>query len=114
MGVSSNTLAYYKDRLSKFVCQVDYLKATRREIEHYLNTIPPNQYGLATRHASFRTIKTFYRWLNTEYGLNNPLNDMPVPILSKPILLSLSQEEVLYLIEQEDSIRNKAINRIFY
>ncbi|MFC1958549.1 helix-turn-helix domain-containing protein [Chloroflexota bacterium] len=39
-GVSPNTLNYYKDRLSKFIYQVDYIKATRRDIERYLNTIP--------------------------------------------------------------------------
>jgi site-specific recombinase XerD len=113
MGVSPNTLDYYKDRLSKFAQQVDYLKATRRTIEHYLNTIPPNQYGLATRHASFRTIKTFYRWLNTEYGLPNPITDMPAPILGKPILPSLEKYQVEHLIKQALTIRDKAIIALF-
>jgi hypothetical protein len=66
MGVSPRTLGFYKERLSKFVLAVDYLKASRQEIQRYLNSIPPSQYGLATRHASFRAIKTFYCWLNTE------------------------------------------------
>ncbi|MFC2071481.1 tyrosine-type recombinase/integrase [Chloroflexota bacterium] len=38
---------------------------------------------------------------------------MPAPILGKPILPSLSQEEVLYLIEREDSTRDKAIIALF-
>ncbi|MFC2047902.1 hypothetical protein ACFLSK_00510 [Chloroflexota bacterium] len=113
MGVSLNTLNYYKDRLSRFVHQVDYLKATRRVIERYLNTIPPNQYGLATRHASFRTIKTFYRWISTEYGMRNPINGMPAPILGKPILPILSASEVLYVIEQTGNVRDKTIIALF-
>ena len=113
MGVSPRTLEFYRDRLSQFGRAVDYTKATRAEIERYLNSIPPNQYGLATRHASFRAIKTFYRWLNTEYGLRNPVNGMSAPILGKPILPSLSASDVLYLIERTNSIRDKAIIALF-
>ncbi|MFC1988408.1 tyrosine-type recombinase/integrase [Chloroflexota bacterium] len=113
MGVSFNTLDYSKDRLSRFVYQVEYLKTTRRVIEHYLNTIPPNQYGLATRHASFRTIKTFYRWLSAEYGMRNPINGMLVLILGKPILPSLSTEDVKLLIKKTEHIRDKAIISLF-
>jgi integrase/recombinase XerC len=113
MGVSPRTLEFYRDRLSQFVLSVDCAQATRAEIERYLNSIPPNQYGLATRHASFRAVKTFYRWLNTEYGLRNPVNGMSAPILGKPILPSLSASDVLYLIEQTNSTRDKAIIALF-
>jgi len=113
MGVSPKTLIYYKDRLSKFINDVDYLRATRKDIEHHLNSIPPNKNGLATRHASFRTIKTFYRWLNTEYGFSNPVNNLPAPILGKPLLPSLSTDEVLNLIVEVDNIRDKAIIALF-
>ncbi len=113
MGVSARTLEFYRDRLSQFVLVVNYAKATRAGIERYLNSIPPNQYGLATRHASFRTIKTFYKWLNNEYSLRNPVNGMSAPILGKPILPSLSASDVLYLVEQTNSIRDKAIIALF-
>ena len=89
MGVSNNTLRYYRERLSKFITNVDYTKASRMTIQQYLNSIPPNHNGLATRHASFRTIKTFYRWLNSQYGLPNPIEGMPAPILGKLILPSI-------------------------
>jgi len=78
-----------------------------------LKSIPPNQYGLATRHASFRAIKTFYRWLEAEYGIKNLLNGMPAPILGKPILPALSASETLSLIEQISNIRDKAIIVLF-
>ncbi|MCX6005339.1 MAG: helix-turn-helix transcriptional regulator, partial [Chloroflexi bacterium] len=73
MGVSNKTIEFYKDRLRPFISEVNYLKATAVSIQRYLNTIPPNQNGLATRHASDRAIKTFYRWLNTEFGFSNPI-----------------------------------------
>lgn len=113
MGVSSRTLRFYKERLSKFIQAVDLTKATRQDIQRYLNSIPPNQNGLGTRHASYRAIKTLYRWLLSEYGFPNPVEGMPAPILGKPILHSLEKEQVFYLIDKASSIRNAAIISLF-
>ena len=113
MGVSPATLEFYKNMLSPFVARVDYVKASRHQVEKFLNSIPPNHYGLATRHAYFRAIKTFYRWLNTEYGLPNPIKGMSAPILGKPIMPSLTQEQVEILLEQAHTSRDKAIIALF-
>lgn len=113
MGVSPRTLSFYRERLSKFVSVVDYVEGTRQDIRSYLNSIPPNKYGLGTRHASFRAIKAFSRWLNTEYSLPNLMKDMPAPILGKPILPSLEKEQVLHLIAESPSTRDKAIIALF-
>ena len=113
MGASPKTIRFYKERLSKFANDVNYLKASRASIQRYLNTIPPNRYGLATRHASFRAIKTFYRWLHSEYGISNPIDAMSAPILGKPILPSLEQSQVLYLIEHVSNVRDNAIIALF-
>ena len=80
-AVSPQTLRYYRDRLSKFVARVNYLKATRQGIERYLNSIPPNENGFGTRHASFRAIRAYFGWLNNEYGLPNPMTGVAAPIL---------------------------------
>ena len=92
MGVSPRTVQFYQERLSKFADRVNYLTASRQHIERYLGSIPPNERGLATRHASFRAIKTLYRWLSAEYGMNNPVEGMSAPMLGKPIMPSLSRE----------------------
>ena len=109
MGVSPKTLDFYVDRLCKFINEVDYLRATSKDIEHHLKSIPANHNGLATRHASFRAIKTFYIWLNEQHGIRNPIQGMPSPILGKPILPSLTSEQVKYLIDVVENIRDKAI-----
>lgn len=72
-----------------------------------------SNYGLATRHASFRAIRTFYRWLESEYNLDNPMVGLSAPILGKPILPVLEQKQVLYLIDMADHIRDKAIIALF-
>ena len=113
IGVSPKTLEFYKDRLYKYVSRVDYLKATPQSIQRYLNSIPANHNGFATRHASFRAIKTFYRWLNVEYGLNNPMANLTAPILGKPILPSLTGEQVLTLVNEAHCPRDKAVISLF-
>ena len=112
-GVSPRTLEFYQYGLDRFTLSNDCLKATPYKIERYLNTIPPNHNGLASRHASFRILRTFYRWLETEHGISNPTENMRGPILGKPILPSLTQEQVLQLIEMAPTIRDKAIIALF-
>ena len=89
MGVSPKTMDFYHCRLGRFVKEYDYFKVTREGIEQYLNAIPPNVNGLATRHASYRALKTFFRWLELEYSIANPMQRIKAPILGKPILLLL-------------------------
>ena len=115
IGVSPSTLKGYKWALGRFIKQVghDYANANSREIQAFLNTIPPNHYGYSTRHTYYRAIKTFYRWLNLEFDLPNPIIKIRAPILGKPILPSLTREQVLFLIDKTDCVRNKAIIALF-
>ena len=68
---------------------------------------------MGTGHASYRAIRVFYNWLNTEYDVSNPIAGMPAPILGKPILPSLSKEQVQTLLELTDNVRDKAIIALF-
>ncbi len=113
MGVSPRTLEFYRDRLGRYVFNTAYTGASREQIQELLNSIPPNRNGLATRHASYRALKTFFRWLQAEYGISNPMANMQAPILGKPILPSLTKSQVITLIEKSSNIRNKAIIALF-
>jgi integrase/recombinase XerC len=113
MGVTPATLEFYHERLGKFISHIDYLHATRQDINHYLNAISGNVNGFATRYASYKAIKTLYRWLNNEYGISNPVLGMRAPILGKPILPSLDKNQVLLLVEKAHTLRDKAIIALF-
>ena len=114
-GVTPSALAFYEERLDKYGRTVDYFfdKASRRTIEQYLNTIQPNENGLGARHASYRALRVFYTWLNSEYGMDNPMTGVQAPILSKLILPSLTREQVQNLIDTVDSSRDRAIIALF-
>jgi len=113
MGVSPKTLEFYKYALLRFVDSVDYLRARRHHIDRYLQAIPPNKNGLGTRHAAFRALKTFYRWLSTEYGLANPMEGMSAPILGKSIMPAFSREQVEFLMASAECDRDRAIIALF-
>jgi len=112
-AVSPNTLLYYNSRLADFVQRIDILKVSKSDIEQYLNSIPPNNNGYATRHASYRAIRAFYNWLSLEYGFDNPVINISAPIVGKPILSSLTKAQVTILIEKADNLRDKAIIALF-
>ena len=113
IGVSPQTIRFYLDRLKRYSTAVDYLKASKASINQYLNGIPANHNGLATRHCTYRAIKTFYRWLQDTYDITNPMQGIRAPILGKPILPTLDDIQVKQLINATDCIRDKAIIALF-
>jgi len=113
MGVSPRTLQFYKERLLKVFTTTDCTCITRQQIQEILNSIPANSNGLATRHATFRALKTVYRWLNREHGFTNPVEGLSAPILSKPILTTLSLAQVNKLISRAPDIRARAVIAMF-
>jgi len=47
------------------------------------------------------------------YGLQNPIKDMPAPRLGRPILPSLTEEQVKTLLDNVNNVRDKAIISLF-
>ena len=109
MGVSPRTLEFYRERLSKLTSYTDYKAASREQIQEFLNSIPPNKYGLATRHCTYRALKTFYRWLHQEYGIPNLMERLTAPILSKPILPTLTLLQVKKLLAKAQTYEREPL-----
>jgi integrase len=96
-------------KLSKFLDELNVDKANQRQIERFLLqfTNPGN------RHAYYRAIKTFYQWREDNFALPNPMKHIKAPKLGKLIMPSLTQEQVLTLIDTLDKARDKAIIALF-
>jgi site-specific recombinase XerD len=109
MGVSPRTLQFYRERLARILLNIDYINITREQIQAILNSIPSNQNGLATRHCTYRALKTIYRWLHFQYGISNPMEGLPAPILGKPIFPTLTLPQVRELLEKSPNLRATAI-----
>ncbi len=61
----------YRFALERFLSQTDLEAITSRDIEGYLLRIPTNDISLGNRHAHYRTLKTFFRWLESKYGISH-------------------------------------------
>jgi integrase len=87
IGCSESTMSFYRERLTRFTESVFvYWRASQHEVERYLNSIPPNQYGLP-----------------------NPMANLRAPILGKPILPNLNREQIQYLLDSAGCVRDRAI-----
>ncbi|MFC1972124.1 tyrosine-type recombinase/integrase [Chloroflexota bacterium] len=66
------------------------------------------------RHAYYRAIRAFCNWAVKEGHLTeNPLVKVDVPKIKKRILPSLMPEQVEYVIEQAETLRDKAMVSLF-
>jgi site-specific recombinase XerD len=109
MNVSSNTIKLYRFILERFLQQVDAEKTNSQHIERYLLNIPANGISLGNRHAHYRTLKTFFFWLEQNYRIPCPMRNVRASKLPKMILPSLTLNQVLELIDKAGNTRNQAI-----
>jgi len=107
--VSEGSYIYYRNKLSRFISEVNTEKAQQSDVEKFLLQFD----NVGNRHAYYRVIKTFFNWREQNYNLPNPIKYMKAPRLGKLIMPSLTQDQVLNLIEIEENVRNKAIIALF-
>lgn len=114
-GVSPSTLQFYQGYLNHSNIVVG-TSVKGQDISNFLGSWLCSNGG---KHAYFRILRTFYRWLySTKSGLklnpqDNPILAVDPPKVEKKILPSLTIEQITYLIEQVDNVRDKAIISLF-
>ncbi len=112
-GLSRRTLDFYQGCLKRAPLA---LNTNSRDIEGFMNSLRCTNGG---KHGYFRALRAFYLWLfspRSGYDLNprdNPILLVQAPKVEKKILPSLSLDQVNYLIEQADNLRDKAIISLF-
>ena len=114
-GLSPNSIKFYVSYLT-LANHVIGFNVTGKDIARLLSSLQCSNGG---KHAYYRTLRVFYNWLysgKSGYNLNpqdNPILVVESPKLEKRILPSLTLKQLDYLIEQADSIRDKAIISLF-
>jgi integrase len=109
MEVSPGTLSFYRSKLGRFLSEVNVDTAQRQDVEEFLLQFK----NPGNRHAYYRALKTFYNWRAETFGLPSSMKYMRAPRLGKPILPSLTREQVLTLLDTLDNVRDKAIIYLF-
>jgi len=107
--VTEQTLEYYQAKLGRFLREVNADKANRQDIETFLLQFE----NPGNRHAYHRVIKTFYNWREEIYDLPSPVKKLKAPRLGKPILPALTADQVSFLINTVEKVRDKAIIAVF-
>ena len=108
-NVSENTFRLYRYILGRLISQITIENTNRQNLEQYLLNIPSKGISLGNRHAHFRVIQTFFRWLERNYDVACPMNELQPPKLPKLILPSLTGDQVSELIRKCPNVRDKAI-----
>lgn len=91
MEVTPATMTYYRNKLSRFFHEVHADRATRQDIEEFLQQFKI----LGNRHAYYLAIKTFYNWREGIYDGHSPVDKIKAPRLVKPMV------ELRYLVAND-------------
>ena len=92
------------------------LNVTGQDIARFLDSLQCSGGG---KHAYYRALRAFYNWLyspKSGYRLNpqeNPVLAVDTPKVEKRILPSLTPQELDYLIDEVECVRDKAIISLF-
>ena len=114
-GLSPRTIGFYKGYLFRSK-QVLSPATNGQHITYFLKSLKCTAGG---KHAYYRALKAFYNWLyspKSGYKLNaqnNPVLNIDPPKLDRKILPSLTLQQLNYLIEQANCIRDKSIISLF-
>jgi integrase len=106
-GISPQSIRFYRICLKPFI---DKYPLTSQGIRDFLGT---RRCGNG-RHAYYRAIRAFCNWAVKEgHMTQNPLARVDVPKVTKRILPSLTSEQVEYVINQAETLRDKAMVSLF-
>ena len=106
-GISPRTLEFYKALLSPFVNNCELTPDS-------INTFLSNLDCRNGKNAYYRAIRAFCNWLYRQgYIADNPITRVDPPKMKKIILPSLTPEQVDYLINEAETLRDKAIISLF-
>jgi len=106
-GISPRTLEFYEACLTPFISHYDL---TPQDIICFLSNLNCRN----GKNAYYRAIRAFCNWLYRQGHIkDNPITKVDPPKMTKVILPSLTHEQVDYLINAAETIRDKAIISLF-
>ena len=103
------TLKWYGKNLDRFAAFYPHELPTEPEpIEEFLANVVSDEKDEA-RHGYYRTLKALYRFTCKRQRLPNPMDFIDSPTRRKKIQPTLTSEELLLLLRQVQSLRDRAI-----
>ena len=106
------TLEWYEGKLSRFADLYPELPTEPEPIEEFLANVVPNEKD-ETRHGYYRTLKAFYCFLCKRHRLSNAMELIDPPSRRKKVRPTLASQEMMQLLTQVQSLRDRAILSLF-
>jgi len=106
-GSSIRTIEFYECCLRPFILNYEL---TTDGINQFLHDLRCGN----GKHGYYRALRAFCNWLySNDYVKYNPIKKVDPPKQSRKLLPCLNEDQVEYLIEQAENIRDKAIISLF-
>lgn len=109
-NLSPKTLQWYSDHLKTFARSYPELPTNPELIEDFLANMLVSP---ATKHAYFRTLKAFYRFISSRYNLPNPVAQLRPPYCPKKVMPTLEPREIMSLLNSPKNLRDRALLTLF-
>jgi site-specific recombinase XerC len=106
-GISPRTYEFYECLLNPFIHSCELTPDS-------INTFLSRLTCANGKNAYYRAIRAFCNWLHRQgYIIDNPITRVDPPKMKKIILPSFTPEQVDYLINEAETVRDKAIISLF-
>lgn len=118
--LSPRSIDFYRDKLARFIAYCEAQSAASLEqvdtalLRRFFLYLEENGNNPGGRHAYFRTLRAFFRWLEVEYdGYTSPLRKLKPPKVDVPPIEGATAAEIQALLTTCDKsfsgIRDRAI-----
>jgi site-specific recombinase XerD len=106
------TLDWYEAKLKRFALSCPELPTEPEPIEEFLATVVPDEQD-ETKHGFYRALKALYRFTCKRHRLPNPIEFIDPPTRRKKVRSTLTSQEMMMLLTQAQSLRDRAIMSLF-
>lgn len=100
------TVAWYTGKLGKFANSCPKVPKKPGKIDDFLAGI---QGEPETKHAYYRTLRVFYRFLRKRHKFPNPMELIDPPRCPKKVMATLEAEQTMRLINSASNLRDRTI-----
>jgi len=109
-NLKPKTIQWYEEWLGKFARCYSELPASPEPIEDFLNNVR----GVPeTKHAYYRALKAFYRFLKKRHGFDNPIEQIGPTRCPSKIMPTLEPVEIMQLLNLAVNPRDRALLTLF-
>lgn len=122
-ALSENTIAAYKrdlKELADLIATKEVEEISPADIQAFLLNLKERGWSQSSINRSTSTLRSFFKFLQREYGFSNPLSEITSPKLPHRLPKALSISEVSTIIEASwsevipISLRNRALIELLY